>query len=536
MSDPYAGIGADADEYAGIGAPASMPMPNAAVSVSPENYSPVEGNSFLRNALIGSGKFFTDLGLGARQVGAQLADGTFGTNYTPALLKEAAEKRAIDAPVMETAGGKVGQIGTGILTAAPLAAIPGVGTYIGAAGVGGGTAALQPVTAGESRAINTGVGAGLGIAGQAAGNWLSNWIRARATQPIIDAGLTPAQEAAAAGGQNLGMRLTPGQASGSRGLQQLEAKLESQPWTSGPFNSLKRANQEVLNNAAARSIGENGTSLDATVLDAANTRLGNVFESVRNPNSVIITHPPTTTAILDQIDQNASGLIPGSIRDNPLVSRFEGLAQSGSMTGEQLGSLSSKLGRAASKQMTTPMGDRDLGQALFQVKEHVDDLLESSLSPAQAAEYGAARGQYRNMMNLTSGSITNPSSGNVSGALLANKLQRVDRRGFLFGGNQSDLYNAARFAQAFKPIVGDSGTATRELGLGQMALAIPGSIFSRLYLSGPGQLAARGAVTIPQAIGGIGARLAAPVAPALLPGLPGGAGALAPEISSYLLQ
>ena len=318
-------------------------------------------------------------------------------------------------------------------------------------------------------------------------------------------GLTSAQQNAADAGQSLGMQLTPGQQTGSRALQQFEAKLQSQPWTSGPFNKLGANNQAVLNSAWAGprgGIGEGGASLDSTVLAKAADRTGEVFNKARNANSIVLADPKTTSGVLDGIDQDFEGLIPGSIRSNPLVSRFETLTGQGAVNGEQLGNLSSKLGTAANNQMTSPAGDRQLGQALYAVKDHADDLLQSTLTGSDAAAYAAARQQYRALMQLTArtGNV-NPSTGNVGGSSLANYLQAKDRPGFLYGRNQSDAYNTARFAQAFKPIVGDSGTATRSWGgLGGMALSIPGWFLSRGYLSTAGQAAVRGLMSTPGAL------------------------------------
>jgi len=472
MSDPYSGFAQEeGDPYSGIATVEASP--------APQTYSPVSGNSFLQNALIGSGKFFTDTGLGARQLLA--STGIYGD--PAALEQEAAEKRRLDMAIASTGGGKVGQIGTGVLTALPIAAIPGVNTYLGAAALGGGYGALTPTVQGESRAINTGVGAGLGIAGKGLGDILGNWLTARATTP---SGLTEAQQQAASQGADLGMQLTPGQQAGSKALQQLEAKLEAQPWTSGPFNKLRESNQAILNSQWAKAIGENSANVDSTVLGKAADRLGDVFESVRDPNSIVAVNPETTSSFLNSVDKNIEGLVPGSIRDNPLVSQLEDLTSSGSINGEQLGTLSSKLGKAAYKQVSSPNGDRDLAQALYSVKDHVDDLLQSSLSGEQAATYGAARQQYRALMQLTArASNVNPSTGVVSGPNMASYLQARDKAGFLFGGNQSPAYQATRFAQAFKPAIGDSGTATREMSLGQLALALPGNVFSKAYLKGP---------------------------------------------------
>jgi hypothetical protein len=486
---------------------------------------------------------FTDMGLGARQIYASAADvvdprgpnlGSLvtgqPTSRTAELNQEAANKRQIDAAVMATGGGRVGQIGTGIATALPLAFVPGANTYTGAALIGGSMGALAPTTENESRLLNTGVGAGLGVVGQYGANKLGGWLaNRRATMPLEEpSGLTVAQQEAATAGEKLGMKLTPGQSSGSVALQKVEAKLEAQPWTSGPIDALKARNAQAINAVAAKAIGEPGNTVDATVLGNASERLGQVFESVRNPETVIPVTPGQTKGVIDSLEQELTGLLPNNaaLRDNGLVKNLETITATGQVNGEQLGQLSSKLGRAAYKQMSGASGDRDLGKALFQVKDHVDDLLQSTLSGPQLEAYTAARQQYRALMQLTSrvGTV-NPSTGNVSGGALANYLQQTDRQGFLFGKNQSDLYNAARFAQAFKPVVGNSGTATRSsMSIKDWALSLPGSLMSRAYMSGIGGALAKGAVKAPGLIGegvSYGIERSIPFAKV---GLPGAAG------------
>jgi hypothetical protein len=302
-------------------------------------------------------------------------------------------------------------------------------------------------------------------------------------------GLTETQRRALEQGEALGMKTTPGQAKGSRPLQQVEAKLESQPWTSGPASAIKANNAEVLNKAWAKAIGEDATVVDSAVMARANDRMAQVFSAVRDQTPrAIDTQKASDT--LRQINLEFEGLLPNgaSVTDNALVSRLVAYADEGTATGEQLGSLTSKLGRAAAKQMTSAGGDRDLGLALFRVKDYVDDIVESGLSSEQAALYNTTRQQYRALMQLTArvGNV-NPNTGNVSGASIASYLQKSDKRGFLYGGNTSDAYSATRFAQAFKPIVGDSGTATRSLGLNDLLslpLGLPANVLSRAYYGG----------------------------------------------------
>lgn len=449
-------------------------------------------------------------------------------------------------------------------------------------------------------------------------------------------GLTRAQQAAAAGGQSLGMRLTPGQATGSRALQQAEAWAQSHPWTSGPFTRLGAGNQEILNRAAANSIGENSPVVDAATLGDAADRLGKVFEQVRTPEVNLEVNPQDTQDFIANLDKENEGLLPNdrNVSSHPLVKTLSGIMKraagtdadretflrdakaslgnarielspdptdtnavsvdylespkpgSGALvpgvrkllkladehgivlrtdaqpmgengiprtaliehyqgagfepqvendgwspllmerqpqvTAKQMGQLSSKLGRAASKEMTSQGGDRDLGKALFAVKDHVDDILESNLSPEGKAAYSQARGQWRNLVNLTSrANVLNPSTGNVNGVALAARLAKSDRNGFLYGRNASPLYQAARFAQAFKPIVGDSGTATRSANPFnplELALGLPANAAARFYLSSAGAKTAKkllSAIEMAGVLGPPAARRAA-LSPALM--------------------
>jgi hypothetical protein len=300
-------------------------------------------------------------------------------------------------------------------------------------------------------------------------------------------GLTSGQEAALSAGQKMGFKTTPGQASGSRAFQQLEAKLESQPMTSAPFNAIKDSNQTVLNRVAAKAIGETSDNLDTATLAKAHARIGEVYKDVADDAVRKIDEDQFLGALAD-LEDKFDGLLPGTILDNPLVKRFYLLAEKGEATGRQLQSLASKMGRSAYKNMTSAGGDRDMGLALYSVKDHVDSLLAVGLDETRGAAFKEARNQYRNLMLLTQrNGILNPGSGNVHGNALGGLLQQKDKAGYLYGKNQSDLYNAARFGQAFRPLFGDSGTATRSVvpSATDMALTMPTNILTEAYLKYP---------------------------------------------------
>jgi hypothetical protein len=307
------------------------------------------------------------------------------------------------------------------------------------------------------------------------------------------AALTEAQKAILERGKAMGFKTTPGQETGSRSLQQMEARLESNPMTSGAFNTIKDTNQKVLNQAAAQAIGVNATELSNPVLAQAQRQISGVYNKVASPNVQKLDQMYVMNGI-DLIDSAAEGLTTQPLKTNIFVKQLQEFANKGEATGNQLTTLSSKIGKRAKNEMTTANGDRELGQALFQIKEIVDDQLAAGLSAADQAAFQAARANYRNLMTLRSNpGVVNPSSGNVSGLNLASALTRKDPRGFMEGSNTTPMYEAARFAQAFRPIVGDSGTATRTMEYTplNMLLSMPTNIAASAYTSAPATAVAR---------------------------------------------
>lgn len=308
-----------------------------------------------------------------------------------------------------------------------------------------------------------------------------------AVGPDASAGLTAAQQSILGRGKQMGFRTTPGQETGSRSLQQMEARMESSPFTSGPFNTIKAENQKILNRSTAQAIGVNADELSNPQLAQAQRQISSVYRQVASPEVKRLDGNTIQTGI-EILDNAFEGLTTQPLKSNIFVKQLQDLAAKGEASGNQLQTLSSKIGKRAKNEMTTAMGDRELGSALFQMKEIIDDALAQGLSAEQQAAFQTARANYRNLMTIRSNQgVVNPSTGNVSGMNLASALTRKDPQGFVFGSNQTPMYEAARFAQAFKPIVGDSGTATRSMEVSplSMMLAAPTNIAARAYTSQP---------------------------------------------------
>lgn len=444
--------------------------------------------SVVDNLLAGAGGGAYGLWLGAKQLLGK-ADPQEIEDYRKAM-------EGLRSTTAGTIGDIGGQVAAGAIPA--LLAGPAAAGYAGSVGIGAGLGALQPTLENESRGQNIALGAAGGAAGKYVGDKLVGLLRGRggsvADQMALQSDETlkglgePSQELFKKG-QELGFKFTPGQASGSKTLQKFEAAMESNPFTAGAFDDIKTHNAGVLNRVTAGAIGEKADYVNSTILEQAKDRIGSVYKMVADKTARQIPADEFVTR-LKQINTDLEGLLPSNMSfiDNPLVKNFIDVAQKGQATGEQLQQIASKLGKAAAKNMTSQSGDRDLGMALFQVKDLADDYLRSGLSGETAKLFDAARTQYRNLMMLTSRTgVVNPATGDVSKAALPNVLSSKDLNGYVFGNNQSDFYNAARVGHAFKPIVGDSGTATRSMqniSLENLA-KLPFGMVMRLYASKP---------------------------------------------------
>lgn len=141
---------------------------------SPDPADQTAGMSTTQKALAGAGKAFSDVYQGLTQLESRLPSvlqspvrRAVGLTKQPEQIDaEINETRRLDAPLMNTTAGKVGNVAGNIAVAAPTAFIPGVNTTVGAGLVGASQGFIQPVAEGDSRALNTVLGGVLGAGGQ----------------------------------------------------------------------------------------------------------------------------------------------------------------------------------------------------------------------------------------------------------------------------------------------------------------------------------------------------------------------------------
>ena len=439
----------------------------------------------LQRFTAGVGKAFVDTGRGIGQlIGVE----------SP---QDIANARQIDAPLQASGAGAAGNF---VGQAAQMAALGGAGgaALKGASALGRATpyvasalsssafSGAQPVGDGESRAINTALGAGLGAAGQAAPAVLG--AAARKAAPS----LTAAKQAAINTAEQYGIPLHLSQVTDSKALQTLASAAKYLPFAGN--TAARNAQQGAFNRAVLRQVGENADNVTDPVLAAAKQRIGNAYESLFSRNTVTLT--PADLQKMTNIANAATKLAgkdAGAVVGNHLDEIVANLGQGGTMPGRLYQALRTDqlLPAEQSANPATALYLRKLRQA-------VQDAAERSMGPQDAAELAKLNGQY-NSFKILEKAVTKRASGAGGDVSPANLWSLVNGK----HGSTKEMRDLARLGQTvLKDPIPDSGTASRALSYGALggAVAAPHSV-------------------LPLAIGGatVGRALNSPLAARALP-------------------
>jgi hypothetical protein len=290
-----------------------------------------------------------------------------------------------------------------------------------------------------------------------------------------------------AGADRVGMLVLPGQRSGSVPAQQLEASLASNPLTSGVFGEMAQANQGRLEQLAARAMGVmDGGDVGIATRTKAAQNIGEAFKEVGEGIGKVETGK-LHKDLIQLAEEEAVGGLPTTAAWN-VLKRFErGIeARKGAVVGEAVDEIAGTqlvtMRSQVAKEMRDAFGANNApkGQVLGDTLEKIDEaIMRGARSQGReelVALYNTARSQWSVLRAMDRGGAT------VEGRLLPGQTARLikqgDKTGY-FGGQVGDearlvqgtgtpgqnplgdFYDALRFAQ-LKPIVGDSGTATRQ--------------------------------------------------------------------------
>lgn len=401
----------------------------------------------LMAGVIGAGRFADRLLKGAKQTALTMMQDDAG------LEKMKAEE---DANTRIYAGLQAKRpVATTVGEIAPLiATLPAVGSVAGAAALGAVPGALEYGT-GEERATRAAMGAAGGAIGAGAGKLIGRAIQPIRVQP------TQAVQSAQAAAERLGVKLRPGEVTGSRPLKWMESSLNDLPFSGGMGQAAERARSEAINAAGARALGQPGaTEITDTVLAAARRDTGAVFDNLLSGRKIEL-GPQFRADVAKIVD---SKVMP-ALRDDSIeaiLEPFKNLpAGKVKVSGEWFQQNKTALDVAIRSAYTTP-GQAGKAMALQDLEQALVKAAESSMNQTERAAFKAAQKQWATLRLLETGKVVE--GGNIMpGRLDSALIQRYKAGGaYKEGKITGELADIGTLGQTLKPLP-QSGTAPRAL-------------------------------------------------------------------------
>lgn len=447
----------------------------------------------IEGVLVGAGDVFNTVGLNARDIWARVRGDTEGQAQ---IAGERAEADAVRAQIHEAApiASTIGGMLPG-LAAAPLGGAGVLGQLATGAAISGATSQSGELVR------DAGLGAILGGVGMGGQSVVQRVMNGRATRrAALSRGavneLTQGEQEIIEGARRAGMAVLPGQASGNKFMRQMEASMASHPITGGVFGEIEQANKQQLNRLAARAMGVEGAdSVSAEVRAMAEHRLSQSFESIGQAIGPVNTAPLRKT-LAELASDEGTSLLPRTELDS-ILARFERGAANrhvavGGEGADQVSGVALMRERSRiARQMRDAYArnDSSAGELYGNVLDAMDDAVakaavrtakgDPDAGAALLGQYSQAREQWNVLRAMDRGGAS--IDGNVLPGQAARLINSGDKTGFIGRANDAgmttqkrgtgilgqnptgDLYDALRFAhsQIGRPVVGDSGTATR---------------------------------------------------------------------------
>lgn len=415
-----------------------------------EKYAPTVGMTTGELLAAGAGKAVSNAGMALQQ----LAGGVSRADVD--------EMRRRDAPLMDSAPGRVGYVAGAVGSSVPLMMAPGAGTVAGAAMLGAAQGAATPLGTGEDVLPNAAFGA-LGGAVPA--------VAAKAARFALAPSATPEAQALA----SRGVQMTPGQQMGG-GWQRAEAGATSVPVLGDTIKTAQRKAIESFNTAVANvALAPIGQKLPKGIVGEeavahVEKAIGSVYESalkragpVRADSTLagdlgrlgaMVRSSPMPDEVKAQFMTVVKNQITGKFTSGPL------------MPAKTFKAADSELGRLASLYMKDPSADkRMLGDALEEAQAIMRQWLERSVPQDVAQDISAANASWAQFKRMQHAAAAQGSRGGVfSPEAYRSAVRALDQskdKGAFARGDALGKPLANDAIEALGSTVPDSGTPFR---------------------------------------------------------------------------
>lgn len=387
------------------------------------------------------------------------------------IQKRIAEKRALDAPLMESEGGTRGAIAGNMLQLASPGAVSKVAaikypqaagiaaglapkTYAGNAALGASMGMIQPRTEGESQAVNMGAGAAFGAGGRAIAGGLGNIVNG-GSQKLSKETMALYQSAKAAGIPVHWSQLTD-----SKLAKTLSSIAGTLPF-SGAGNAVK-AQKEKFIGALGETFGLKGaTNLDDDVMASAGKAISKKYDDVYGRNTI-----KSDAQLFVKLGQIKKKIGDDLTDDNAKVAlnqinKIVNNLKSGEITGSKYQNLRGELAEIIASNK-----GNSLGSIVKQARKALDTTAQRSVGPDDAKILAEANRQWANFQ------LTKKALQQVAGA--KGEVNPANMWNLAKNGSTSEMRELGKVGQFIKDPIPDSGTAGRNLAAG---LATGGATF-----------------------------------------------------------
>jgi hypothetical protein len=319
-----------------------------------------------------------------------------------------------------------------------------VGGAAAGAALGGGSTLANGGTlqdAARNALLGGGLGAGVGAIGGVANKLMSGGVHPEVAQ-LADAATN-----------KYGIPLRAGQITTNPTINRADALVNKLPMSGGTASY--EAQTGAFTRALANEMGENADALTPQVMQAAKTRIGNVFNTVAANTPNIPADPQFDNDLLNVVS-NAQGSLD-SAKMQPVLQQFDNILNTfkgggNAITGQQYQALTSR----NSMLMKAIAKGGDVGQVAGEMKDALDSALQRAASPEDVKALQGARYQWKVMRTVEDMAEKAPTGG-VSPPLLMGAVRKnFPNMAYDGGGNMGEL---ARIGQQFLKAPSSSGTA-----------------------------------------------------------------------------
>jgi hypothetical protein len=334
-----------------------------------------------------------------------------------------------------------------------------------------GTGLTEALTNKDNRvenAVTGAVGAGMGEALGSALKFAVNPFK-NAANPIKDDLIAKASA--------MGIPLNAAQQTGNKALQYMDSALDAIPSSAAFQQEQKDLQRKAWQKALFAQGGENADGATSDVMGAMKDRISKSYNSIHGRNNLIIDQE-LKDALL-KVEQGQLSRLPTN--QKPVIQSylddFGALNIGDKMTGKQYQDLRSMIDKQAKGFKNS---DPFTSDALKSIRGATDSAMARNLSGFDKPLLKKANNDWATMKSMER--AIDPTTGNVSPALLINGLKKQDANRVLYGKGNQDLTDIAKVGKEFiSSKVPDSGTAQRAAMMSMLkgtALAGAGADFA----------------------------------------------------------